>query len=703
MNGKPALSVLFEPNAVAVVGASGDPSRIGGRPVAYCKQLGFRGPIYPVNPNRETVQGLQAYPDIDSLPEEVELFVMAVPAAQVPEALERAAAKGARAAVVFSSGFGETGEAGAELQQALVEAAARTGVRVLGPNALGLFCNRSGLAPTFSTFLEGQRPAPGNLAIVSQSGAYGAHLAMLARKRRIGLSHFITTGNECDITVAECIHHLAGDPEVGVIACYSEGVQDGRAFLEALLAARAAGKPVVIIKVGSSPAGQEAARSHTASVAGDDAVFDAAVRFGGAERVHDTQAFIDLIYTLSRHPPLSGRRLGVLTMSGGAGVLMADAASANGLELPPLPDDPRRWLEERIPFGSAANPVDTTAQAVNDMSLVRDALRAMLDQGGFDAVVSFFMSWPASPTIGPDLKAAIAQGIEGFDDRTVAIALNAGEDVKADFDDAGMLVFDDPTFAVEALAASARIGERLRAPVPELPPLAAGRARVPAGRLDESETAELLREAGVPMTAYRVAATPEEAADAAGALGFPVAVKVLSPDVAHKSDAGGIALNLGDGDAVREGAEAVLAAVARSHPDAAVRGVLVAPMAAEGSDLILGGRVDPVFGPVVVCGLGGVFVELFNDVAIDIAPVSEARAEALLRRLRAWPLLQGARGRPRADVPAAAAAVAAFSRFLADNADWLSSVEVNPLRVLPEGKGTVGLDALIVPTENTGS
>lgn len=694
-----SLNSLFAPHAIAVVGASGDPSRIGGRPIAYCQRLGFKGEIYPINPTRETVQGLTAYPDIESLPTDADLFVLAVPAAQIPDALERAAARGARVAVVFSSGFGETGAQGQALQDELMAVATRTGVRVLGPNALGVFCNASRMAPTFTTFLEELDPAPGNLAIVSQSGAYGAHLAMLACKRRIGLSHFVTTGNESDISVADCIHHLAHDPQVGVIACYSEGVRDGRRFLEALLAARKAGKPVVIIKVGSSAIGQQAAQSHTASVAGDEAVFDAAVRFGGAVRVYNTQAFIDLIYTLSRRPPLTGRRLGVLTMSGGAGVLMADAAAGHGLELTPLPDDARARLAERIPFGAATNPVDTTAQAVNDMTLVRDALRTMLDSGGHDAVTSFFMSWPANPSIGPRLKEAIAEGIAGFDDRTVAIAINAGEDVRADFDDAGMLVFDDPTFAVDALAASAQVGENLRAPTPELPTVTGTNTGTSLVGLDEAQTATLLQDAGLTMVPHRLATGADDAAGAAEALGYPVAVKILSPDILHKSDMGGIALNLKDADSVRSASRTILDNAEQRAGDARLNGLLVAPMAGEGPDLILGGRVDPVFGPVVVCGLGGIFVEIFNDVAIDIAPVTPERAEAMLRRLRAWPILDGARGRVRGDITATADAIAAFSRFVADNADRLTSAEVNPLRVLPEGDGVVGLDALIVGRE----
>ncbi|MCC5857147.1 MAG: acetate--CoA ligase family protein [Ectothiorhodospiraceae bacterium] len=695
------LSALFQPKAIAVVGASGDPSRIGGRPIAYCQRFGFQGTIYPVNPTRDTVQGLPAYPDIDSLPGQADLFVLAIPAAQVPAALERAAAKGARVAVVFSSGFGEVGEAGRQLQAEIDRVVEKTGVRVLGPNTLGIFSNASGIAPTFTTFLEEVKPAQGNLAIVSQSGAYGAHIAMLACKRGIGLNHFVATGNESDISVADCIRHFAGDPTVGVIACYSEGIKDGRAFLEALLAARAAGKPVVLIKVGRSAVGQQAAQSHTASVAGDDVVFDAAIRFAGAERVHTTQAFIDLLYTLSRRPPLGGRRLGVLTMSGGAGVLMADAASDHGLELTPLPEDARAWLDERIPFGSAVNPVDTTAQAVNDMNLVRDALRVMLERGGHDAVVSFFMNWPDNPSIGPALKQAIAEGITGFDDRTVAIAINAGDAVKRDFDKAGMLVFEDPSFAVDALAASARIGERLREPAPQLQALQPAGDDASLAGLDEAETAERMRRAGIPMSALEVAGDADAAAAAADRLGYPVALKILSPDVLHKSDVGGIALNLQDAEAVRQAARRVLDTVARDCPDADLRGLLVAPMAADGTDLILGGRIDPVFGPVVVCGLGGVFVELFNDVAIEIAPVSEDRALAMLRRLKAWPILDGARGRTRADVQAAAAAIAAFSRFIAGHADRLSQAEINPLRVLPEGRGVVGLDGLILAGDGT--
>ena len=693
------LNALFQPKAIAVVGASGDPSRIGGRPIAYCQRFGFQGTIYPVNPTRDTVQGLPAYPDIDSLPGEADLFVLAIPAAQVPDALRKAAGKGAQVAIVFSSGFGEIGEAGQALQDEMDRVVEETGVRVLGPNALGAFSNASGIAPTFTTFLEEVKPDQGNLAIVSQSGAYGAHIAMLACKRGIGLNHFVATGNESDISVADCIRHFATDPTVGVIACYSEGIKNGRAFLEALLAARAAGKPVVIIKVGRSAIGQQAAQSHTASVAGDDVVFDAAVRFGGAERVHNTQAFIDLLYTLSRRPPLGGRRLGVLTMSGGAGVLMADAAADHGLELTPLPEDARNWLDERIPFGSAANPVDTTAQAVNDMSLVRDALRVMLERGGHDAVASFFMNWPDNPSIGPALKEAIAEGIAGFDDRTVAIAINAGDAVKRDFDAAGMLVFDDPSFAVDALAASARIGERLREPAPRLQPLNASGKQRSLAALDEAETAALMQQAGVSMTPLEVAADAEAAVAAADKLGYPVALKILSPDILHKSDVGGIALNLPDADALRRAASQVLDAVAKHSPDANLRGLLVAPMAADGTDLILGGRIDPVFGPVVVCGLGGVFVELFNDVAIEIAPVTEERALAMLRRLKAWPVLEGARGRTPADVSAAAAAIAAFSRFIADNADGLSQAEINPLRVLPQGQGVVGLDSLILAGE----
>jgi acyl-CoA synthetase (NDP forming) len=686
--------MFFRPRSIAFVGASDDPQRIGGRPLAYSLRDGFNGAIFPINPGRATVQGLPAWPSLDAVPDSIDLAVLAVPAAHVPAAIRAAGARGARGAVVLSSGFAETGAEGAGLQSAMLAAARESGLRVIGPNSLGLIANGNGVCATFSSVIETGAMRPGTLAIVSQSGAYGAHLAMLALARGIGISRFVTTGNEADVTLADCIAHMADDPAVGVIGCYSEGIEDGRAFLAAVERARRAGKPVVLMKVGRSADGQAAAQSHTASVAGDDAVFGAAAAAAGIVRVDTTQEFVDLLYTLDRRPPVGGNGLGIISVSGGAGVLMADAAAHYGFRLPPLGTAAQAELKAAIPFGSATNPVDTTAQAMNDLSLVGSAIRTMLDDAGYDAVVGFFMNWPDSPALGPRLRAAIADALHGRADRTVAVAMNAGPETIEAFDRAGMLVFDDPSHAIRALAGSRRIGEALAAEhAPEIP--LAPALGLPLGALDERQSSLLLSEAGVPMAALGQAADPDAVAAAVAALDRPAVLKILSPDIAHKSDVGGVVLNLTEAVAARRAAETMLATVRAATPDVELRGFLVGPMEGGGVELLLGGRIDPVFGPVIVCGLGGVFVEIFDDVAIGLAPVDAAGARRLLQSLRAWPLLDGARGRPAADVDAAAEAIAAFSRFVAAQADDVVSVEINPLLVRAAGLGVVGLDAVI--------
>ena len=688
-----SLTPFFAPRSIAFIGASDDARRIGGRPLSYCIRDGFEGPLYPINPSRAQVQGLTAYPSLDALPRPADLAVIAIGAAGVPDAVAAAARQGVKAAVILSSGFAEIGEEA--LQAEMIAAAREGGVRVLGPNSLGVFSNQGGVCATFSSLLENGPVAAGPLAIVSQSGAYGAHLAMLMQRRGVGIARFVTTGNEADVTVADCIVHMAGDPAVSVIGCYSEGIADGRAFLAAVEAARAAGKPVVMLKVGRSDTGRQAAASHTASLAGDDAVFDTLVRSAGIERVETTQQFVDLLYTLCRRPPVGGDRLGILTVSGGAGVLMADAASAAGFALPPMPQTAQEALKERIPFGSAVNPVDTTAQAMNDPTLMRDAAAAMLDHGDYDAVVSFFMNWPDSPIIGPGLREALTSALAGHGGKTVAIAMNAADETRRTFDTAGLLVFDDPSHAVAALGASRRLGAALtrqasiRADLPPAAPL-------PSGPFDEFEAATLLAQAGVPMVTMVTGDTPDGIAAAAQPLAGPVALKIRSRDLQHKSEVGGVRLGLAGGEALRAAAEDMRQVVSSAAPGASLCGFVAAPMAASGVELLIGGRIDPSFGPIVTVGLGGIFTEIFRDVAIGLAPLSPGDAEALLRTLRGWPLLAGARGRAEADVDAAAVAIANLSRFVARHSGDIEAVEVNPLVVHRRGNGATGLDAVLI-------
>jgi acetate---CoA ligase (ADP-forming) len=690
---------LLAPRTVAIVGASSDPSRIGGRPVRYYREGGFKGRLYPINPNRDEVQGYKAYASLAAVPEPIDCAVIAVPAPHVEGALAACAARGAAAAVVFSAGFAEVGSAGVALQRALAATAAAAGIRLVGPNCLGLFNASIGHFPTFSSFPEFGPPLPGRVGLVTQSGAYGSHVLMQARARRVGISIWASTGNEADISVADLIEALAHDPQIDVIACYLEGVKDRKTFFRGLAAAHAAKKPVVLVKVGSSSVGAAAAASHTASLAGSDSVFDAALRPFGAERVETTEELLDVVYAASRAPLPRGRRLGILTISGGAGVLMADAAEKAGLEVPALPEAVQKQLLEKNPLGSPRNPVDITAQAINDFTLVSDNLRAIVGEGGCDAMVAFFTLWPSSPVLGPKLESAIIEGTNGYRDRPLALVVLAPPRVQERYEQLGFLLFEDPSRAIMALGALARLNARLTSRTGAgLPPaVPAGAKAIPAEPLNEKGAKELLAAAGIAVLSEHLVHSGTEAAEAARVLGCPVAMKVVSPDLAHKTEAGGVILDVTSPADARIAYERIVAAVSRHAPAARIAGVLVAPMAGEGIELIVGARHDEVFGPTVMVGLGGIFVEVLRDVALRVGAVAVAEAHDMLAELKGASLLAGARGRPRLDVAAAAEAIARFSAYAQANEGRFATMEINPLLVRRDGQGAVALDALIVP------
>lgn len=693
-----AIAQLLNPRSVAIVGASADPGRIGGRPVHYYRQAQFPGRLYPINPNRTEVQGYPAYPSVDDLPESIDLAVLAIPAAQVTATLAQCARKGAKAAIVFSAGFAEIGGPGTELQHELAAVAARHRIRILGPNCLGLFNARAGHFPTFSSFPESGAPLPGRVGLVTQSGAYGTHVLMQARARRVGVNIWVSTGNEADIDVAELVEALAHDDETEVIACYLEGVRDGPRFLRALAAAHAARKPVIVMKVGRSRVGAQAAASHTASLAGSDAVFDAALRGYGVERVRTTEAMLDLAYAASLAKLPRGNRLGIVTISGGAGVLMADAAEQEGLEVSPMPAEVQQRLLAQNPLGSPRNPVDITGQALNDFGLVRDNVAALLEDGDYDSVAAFFTAWPASSVNGPKLRAALRDGTRALGGRPTAIVMLAPADVQQSYENDGFLAFEDPSRAIAALAAMARISARLGA---KLPPMAASPPSsaepVPDHVLSEAEAKRLLAGAGIAVLTETLARSAEEARLATAALGSPVAMKVVSPDIAHKTEIGAVALDVPSPEEAARTFARILAATRAKAPSARVAGVLVSPMAGEGVEIIIGARHDPVFGPVVMTGIGGIFVEVLKDVALRVGAVDAAEAKRMLQELKGSALFAGARGRPPVDIDAAAHAIAALSTYAVANAGRFETIEINPLLVRPKGNGAVALDALVVP------
>ncbi|WP_027284808.1 acetate--CoA ligase family protein [Rubritepida flocculans] len=687
------LDPMIRPRSIAIVGASDDPTRIGGRPIAYMKARGFRGAIFPVNPKRPSVQDIPAFPDVASLPETPDVGLVAVPGEAAIEAIEALGAKGTKAAIVFTAGFAEVDEKGAEAQARMVAAARRHGMRMLGPNCLGLFNDAIGFYPIFSSSFEQGWPIAGRIGIASQSGAYGTHLYSLARNRGIGTNVVVTTGNEAEVALGDVLGWMAQSPEIDVICAYAEGIRESAKFLAALDLARRNRKPIVMMKVGRSALGARAAQSHTASIAGDDAVTEAVLAEFGVVRARNTEELLDIAYAATKRIYPAHNTLGVMTVSGGAGVLISDVAESLGFPMPPMPEAAQARLRGLVPFCAPANPVDCTAQAFNQIELIGAFTRSMVEEGGYTSCLGFFTQVGGSTTNAPKVRAQMKAVMQDHPDRVWALSVIAPPEMVRDYERDGFLVFEDPTRAVVALHALGRFGAAFAAAPAAPPPLPA--IALPAEAPSEAEAKRILAEAGIPAVPERACPAVETAVAAAREFGFPVVMKILSPDILHKSEIGGVLLDVADEAAVREGFATLMARAAEHAPGARLEGVLVARQIKGAVEMALGLLRDPVFGPVAMVGLGGVFIEVLKDVAFRRCPFGVAEAEAMIRSLKGFPLLDGARGRPRADVAALAEALSRLSAFGAAAGERLVSVDINPFFVLPAGEGGFAADAVI--------
>jgi acyl-CoA synthetase (NDP forming) len=687
------LSPLLAPKSVAIFGASNDPTRISGRSLRYFREAGYEGGLYPINPTRDTVQGLPAFPDLASVPGEVDFGLIAVPANLAVEAMEACVQKGVKGVVMFTAGFAEIGEEGRVLQQRITRIATDSNIRLCGPNCLGLFNMRIGHTPTFSSFLEeGPTPA-GPLGMITQSGAFGTHLLALTARRGISVGVWMSTGNEADVAVADGISFLADDPDTTAIACYVEAIKDGALFAEAVTRARNNGKPVILMKVGGSTIGAAAAASHTASLAGSDAVYDAALRQLGVERAKTPEDLVEIAYACTRGRLPRSRRLAVVTMSGGAGVLMADAAEEEGLDLAPLAEDSQKEVLSWVPFAAPRNPVDVTAQALNDPTILDKGFDLLLGKEKFPSMVGFFTTWASSPQMAEPLYKALSGAAERYPDAYIALSAIAAPEMQRRYEAAGIGCYEDPWRAVESIAAAVRCAERIDTPalpIPPVPPMPA----LPSGAVGEYEAKRILAEAGVPILGEVLATSAAEAA-AASSLGDRLVLKIVSPEITHKTEVGGVMLDVPASEA---GAayDRLVARVRERVPNANLEGVIISPMVRGGTEMILGVQNDPVFGPVVMLGLGGIFVEVLRDVTFRIAPFGIEEARGMIAELRGAAILKGARGQPPADTDALARTVSNLSLFAAAHRDRLKSVDVNPLLVRAKGEGVAALDALII-------
>jgi len=691
------LGALFSPRSVAVLGASDNPARVGGRPLQGMRIAGFSGAVYPVNPRYEETQGYRCYPNLQAIPEAIDLALVALPAHAVADAVAACAARSVRAVTIFSSGFAEAGPAGALLERRVSATASAAGMRILGPNCMGTMHPALGFIGTFTSTLGTTAPEPGPVSIASQSGAFAAHVFTMLRRLAIGIDLWAATGNQADVDLAECIEHMAGSAATRVIVVCVEGVRDGARFARALALAREHGKAVVAMKLGSSALGASAVESHTAVLAGSDAVFGAVLRAHGAWRADTMDDLVGLAYALSFERAPRDRTLVVASVSGGFGALLADAADATGMALPALPPATQSHLRGLVPFAATRNPLDLTAQFINDPGVIEP----MLDRVLTDTTPGCFVLYIGASGEIPELVARLLPALERLAARhreqlIVLCALTAREHRVA-LQRAGYLVVEDPHRALAACAALADRAARQRTtPASTWSPVC-GASVTPAlpwrDGPNEAQAKAWLGAAGIPVLPSRVAGSADEAVATARALGFPVAMKILSASVAHKSDIEGVLLDVADdADVVR--AFARLQASALAHGVAPLDGVLLEPMVRGGVEMIVGTRTDPVFGPVVTVGFGGIFVDTLRDFALAPAPVSAEQAADLIRGLDGYPILAGARGNPL-DVACLAEVVAQVSSLAWRSREVIESIEINPFVV--RAQGGVALDALVLP------
>lgn len=691
------LEVLFEARTVAVIGASDNAEKIAGRAYHYLAHGDFEGEIYPVNATRKTVQGDRGYASLAEIGAPVDLAIIAVPSRAVRAAVLDCVAHNVRAAVLFAGGFGETGEAGRQAEAEIAEIAAQGGLRLLGPNCMGVMDFRRSLYASFSNTIQeitGPTTA-GGIAVVSQSGALGNFMLTQAMDYGVPITKWIATGNESDIEFAEALDYMAQDPDVCGIVCYLEGARNGKRLKSALARAQANDVPVAILKVGATEKGAEAVRSHTDAVVGDDKLYDALFRKYGVHRVHSVADLLDLATIFASRARVEGGRLLLTSISGGVGVIMAEAAINAGLDLPGLSDAAAAELKARLPFLSASNPLDVTGQVVQDFSLLANAIEVAARSMAPDVVINFVGRIARMPAMLAQYEAALDRLEEEFPKTVFITAGMFDGETQERFRKVGRLIVSDPTRAVwsaEVLVAQHR---RRHAAMAFEGDTARFARAAPESTPDEREGYDLLAGIGVPVPDCRVATSAKDAGTHLHSSGVPLVMKVLSADIAHKSDYGGVKLNIASADLAASAFDEIMANVSAKAPGAALRGVLTMPMEHDFTEIVIGAKIDPQLGASIMVGLGGIFVEVLKDVAIRPAPVSPKEAEEMLAELKAYPLLTGARGtRPR-DLEAVAQAVSDLSQFAAANADWLDSIEINPFAASSDPGHSMALDCAV--------
>jgi acyl-CoA synthetase (NDP forming) len=697
MNDMDAISRLIKPRSVAVIGASADASKTAGRPVSYLVKHGFAGELYPVNPKASRIGELPCYPDVASLPTAPDVGIVLLGAERAHLAVRDLAARGTAAAIVLASGYTETGEVGARRQKQLLDAAGS--MRILGPNTIGLVNLTDNIVLSATGALEMEHFPVGSIGVVSQSGGILGALLSRAAARGIGLSKLISTSNEVDLELADFIDYLAEDEATKVIALYVETVRNPEKFRAAALKAARAGKPVVAFKIGRSEAGAKAAISHTGALAGADRMYDALFKQVGVIRAQTFGDLLDIPAALATGRKLRGNRVAILTSTGGAGTLVSDDLGLAGFDTP-APDAATAEALRALQSGDHAvldrNPIDVTLAGLQP-DLLRGAIKVLLQSPSYDALTIIVGS---SSLAMPELLVnAIQDCLPTSDKPVIAYVSPHAPEIGALLTQSGVPAFAAAESCTAALRAMLEVG-RWKGPAASSATQPVAVDDLPAGSLDEAEAKQLFARFGVPCVREAIVTAPSEAGAAARELGPRVVLKILSSEITHKSDVGGVAVNVTPEQigARLEAMSDEVGAKANVRPGR----FLVQEMVNGGTELILGMHRDSL-GTAILLGMGGITAELFKDTTMRLLPpeggLSREDALELAQDLKTWPLLDGFRGRPRADVEALVSTIVAFSQMAAQLGDRLEEAEINPLFVLPQGQGVRAADGVVVLTE----
>ena len=694
------LNGLFRPKSIAVVGASSTPGKIGYTVVENLVKENYKGQVYPINPKADEILGLKVYKSVLDVPGAIDAAVVTVPAKFVMQALEECGQKGVKGFILITSGFAEVGAK--DVEEKLVEVAHSYNMRILGPNIVGTISNQDSMNASFCPFL----PFKGSAALVSQSGALVIALDAATYSRRVGFDKMISIGNMSDVNFADTVEWLESDDNTSCISLYIEGFKDGRRFIET---ARKAKKPILAVKSGVSAHGAAAAASHTGSLAGAAKIYTAAFKQAGVVQTTDLNNLLDRTQALSLQPPMKGDNILIITNGGGIGVLATDAAEKFGIPLKFAPEDVQVELKKHMPsFGSAKNPVDITGMAGADWYV--DAVQFAIGHKWVDGLAVLYCETAQTDPV--DIAKSIYEAAQnaGVNNKPIVACFVGGE--KSDkamqwLLEHGIPAYGAPDIAMNAMAAlhefavlkeNERDGFKKYSDVNEK----AARDIIAAARADgrdsltESEAKQVFAAYGMDVTLMELAKSADEAAALSNNIGYPVVMKIVSPDILHKSDAGGVKVDVKTEAEAREAYETIMKNAKAYKADADIHGVAIQEMAPAGTEVILGSVNDPTFGPTVMFGLGGIFVEVLKDVTFRVAPVSAGQAMGMLDEIRSAPILKGVRGEAARDREAMAETVSRYSQMIVDLSDEIKESDANPVLLYEAGKGLKVVDARII-------